>query len=88
MFAFVAGEKDHFPVATLCRLLGVSASGFYAWHDRPPSARSLSNVALSERIRAHHAASGEFTAGRMRESEIEAALIATVLGAVTGGLKE
>jgi putative transposase len=43
------------PVRTMCRVLGVSASGYYAWHDRPPSRRALENAMVSERIRAIHA---------------------------------
>lgn len=35
----------------MCRLLEVSASGFYEWLDRPPSARSLANARLLVRIR-------------------------------------
>lgn len=35
----------------MCRLLGVSASGFYEWLGRPPSARSLANARLLIRIR-------------------------------------
>ena len=42
------------PVATLCRLLGVSTSGYYAWLNRPASARAQSDARLSERIRALH----------------------------------
>ena len=38
----------------MCRLLGVSPSGYYAWEAREPSARSRSNEQLLERIRAHH----------------------------------
>jgi len=39
----------------MCRLLGVSASGFYDWQGRAPSARTKANVALTERIRQTHA---------------------------------
>jgi putative transposase len=35
----------------MCRLLGVSASGFYEWLGRPQSARSLANAGLLARIR-------------------------------------
>ncbi len=35
----------------LCRLLGVSRSGYYAWRERPASARTRSNLVLTERIR-------------------------------------
>ena len=38
----------------LCRVLGVSASGFYAWVQRKPSARVVANAAMTERIRAVH----------------------------------
>jgi putative transposase len=38
-------------------MLKVSASGFYAWRDRPPSRRALGDAVLSERIRQIHAAS-------------------------------
>jgi putative transposase len=43
----------------MCRLLEVSPSGFYAYQKRPPSLRSVSDAALLERIRRHHAASDE-----------------------------
>jgi putative transposase len=41
-----------YPVSTMCRLLGVSSSGYHAWKDRPPSERATSDAALTERIRA------------------------------------
>lgn len=41
----------------LCRVLGVSASGDYAWRKRAPSARARADGALSRRIRAIHARS-------------------------------
>jgi putative transposase len=43
----------------MCRLLGVSASGYYAWRERPPSARVQADAALTERIRAIHKHSRE-----------------------------
>ncbi len=40
-----------FPVSLLCRVVGVTRQGFYAWKRRPPSARVLADRELSERIR-------------------------------------
>jgi putative transposase len=60
----MANQAD-FPVRVLCRVLGVSASGFYAWQSRVPSERSLQNAVLVERIRVIHAAS-DSTYGRAR----------------------
>jgi putative transposase len=54
VFAFIEAEKANYPVATMCRLLGVSTSGYYAWRRRPPSARSHADHALSQRIRIIH----------------------------------
>ncbi len=48
-----------YPVATMCRLLGVSTSGYYAWHGRAPSARAESDTTLLERIREIHRTSRE-----------------------------
>ena len=48
-----------YPVATMCRLLGVSTSGYYAWHGRAPSARADSDTALLKLIREIHRTSRE-----------------------------
>lgn len=48
-----------YPVRVMGRLLGVSASGFYAWKKREPSPRALQDLALTARIRAIHRRSGE-----------------------------
>ena len=45
--------SDHqavYPVRTMCRLLGLSPSGYYAWRQRGPSRRSQENTALTEEI--------------------------------------
>jgi putative transposase len=41
-------------VATVCRVLGVSASGYYAWQSRPCSARAQADQALLAQIRTIH----------------------------------
>ena len=38
----------------MCRVLGVSPSGFYAWRQRPPSARSRADAQISLRMSAIH----------------------------------
>jgi putative transposase len=52
MFEFVDVERAHHPVTRLCRLLGVSASGYYAWRTRPASAHAVADARLSRHIRA------------------------------------
>jgi putative transposase len=53
-FKLIAAEKANHPIDLLCRVLGVSRSGFYAWQTRAPSDRALSDVWLTERIREIH----------------------------------
>ena len=43
-----------YPKCVLGRLLNVSASGYYAWVDRPPSRRAQEEVRLELEIRAAH----------------------------------
>lgn len=50
VFGLVMANQAHLPVRTMCRVLGVSASGFYAWRDRAPSQRSIANAVMTERI--------------------------------------
>lgn len=47
-------HQAEFPIATMCRVLGVSRSGYYAWLKRPPSDRTKRDAALTERIEAIH----------------------------------
>jgi putative transposase len=48
-----ANQAAH-SIATMCRVLGVSASGYYAWHHRGSSARALKDQQLLEQIRGFH----------------------------------
>ena len=47
-----------FPVRVMSRLLGVSASGFYAWVNRPSSARAVEDIGLTALIHTIHRRSG------------------------------
>jgi putative transposase len=53
----VRAHRAHHPVTMLCRLLEISASGYYAWSTRPASARARADAELLDRIRAIHARS-------------------------------
>ena len=55
IFRFIAAKKAEHSIKTMCRVLGVSRSGFHAWERRPPSARAVEDERLLERIRQIHA---------------------------------
>lgn len=54
----------------MCRLLGVSTSGYYGWRARPPSARALSDQVLTEKIRLVHDQSRQTYGYRRITSEL------------------
>jgi putative transposase len=67
VFRFVEREKASHSVRRMCQLLGVSASGFWAWQRRTPSARREADARLLARIAAAHATSrGTYGAPRIR----------------------
>jgi transposase InsO family protein len=62
----VTAHQAEFPIATMCRVLTVSASGYYAWVKRAPSRRSQDNAALTKTVRTIHAVSrGTYGAPRV-----------------------
>jgi putative transposase len=58
-FAWIQAEKAHYPVRKLCRWLAVTPSGFYAWRQRPESARATRDRMLTVLVRASFDASHE-----------------------------
>ena len=51
-------NQAHHRVATMCRVLGVSASGYYAWRGRGRSRRAQRDEELRGTVRTIHKASG------------------------------
>jgi putative transposase len=54
----------------MCRLLKVSPSGFYAWDERPISARQRADIALTARIHEIHRRSRETYGSPMIHAEL------------------
>ena len=50
-FEFVKANQAVWPVRTVCRVLGLSPSGYYAWVGRAPSARARRDQQLQEQIK-------------------------------------
>jgi len=54
VFGFIAAKRAEHSVKVMCRALGVSCSGFYAWERRAPSDRALGDAWLTEKIGQAH----------------------------------
>jgi putative transposase len=58
-FELIDAKKVDVPVQTACAVLGVSASGYYAWKGRAASSRQRRDLLLLAHIRADFATSNE-----------------------------
>lgn len=68
-FSFIHTEKASFPVAALCRVLGVTRQGYYAFIERPPSRRAIDEARLRERLKQLHVESKQtYGSPRMRRA--------------------
>ena len=56
-FKLIDEAKKEFPVCRLCRVLGASESGYFAWKHRGPSQRQLDDMILLAHIRVQFASS-------------------------------
>ena len=72
VYEFVSAHQARYPVATMCRVLGVSTSGYYAWRRRGPSRHAQENRELLERIREIHADSRETYGAPRIHAELQA----------------
>lgn len=65
-FRIVEDCRKDYPVRVICRALDVSASGYYAWRDRPESPRKAENHRLLGDIqRLHHEHAGRYGSPRI-----------------------
>ena len=65
-FGFVDEHRKVWPVRLMCAVLGLSASGYYAWRGRPESPRAAANRALLDDIRLiHHESCGTYGSPRV-----------------------
>ena len=56
-FELIDAAKNEFPVQRLCKVLGVSPSGYFAWKERPASLRQRDDMVLLAHVRAAFAVS-------------------------------
>jgi putative transposase len=65
-YRLIDAEKAHHAVSRLCRVLGVSRAGYYAWTTRGPSVTARKDAALTELIRrVHQRSRGTYGAPRI-----------------------
>ena len=65
-FQLIDRAKQDFPVHRLCRVLGVSQSGYFAWKDRPASRRQRDDMVMLAHVRSAFALSnGTYGSPRM-----------------------
>jgi len=50
-YAFMAAHEKMFSIKRMCQVLGVGRSGYYAWKERPKSAREMANEVLRVKVR-------------------------------------
>ena len=71
-YRFVRDHMGQFPVRRMCRVLGVSASAYYAWRVRPESRRVREDRRLLVEIRAIHWAKREVYGSPRVHAELKA----------------
>ena len=51
VFVLMSANQARLPVHTMCRVLDVSASGYYAWQGQAPSRRARNRFKAADRAR-------------------------------------
>lgn len=71
-FGFIEAEKASFPISRMCRVLGVSQSGFFAWQERPACLRQQQDMVYLAHIRTAFALSnGTYGSPRMHRDLVD-----------------
>src|SRR5262249_19811955 len=55
IFAWIEERKNQWSITLLCRVLGVSRSGYYAWLNRKPSVAQVRREGLAQEAEGIHA---------------------------------
>lgn len=50
-YQFIAEHRQEYPITTMCRVLEVSVSGYYAWCKREPSEHARSDAQLAQQVK-------------------------------------
>lgn len=62
--------SEDLPVEVVCRVVGVSVSGFYVWRKRKPSARAVRHAMIADVVREVHDASRQTYGARRVHAEL------------------
>ncbi|MFQ2106801.1 IS3-like element ISAeme20 family transposase [Aeromonas rivipollensis] len=71
-YAWIANQKDIYPISVICRVLEVSRAGFYHWRQRPPSQRQQEDERLKVAIRAAHSKTRQTYGAARLQAELAA----------------
>ena len=98
-FAFIRAEKASYPIATMCRLFGVTRQGYYAYEKAQRSPKLDAEATLQERIKAiYDEGRGAYGSPRILEAlhregirvgkrRVERAMVRTVVVAGPGAMR-
>jgi len=71
-YRFIHTHATTWRITTLCRVLRVSTAGYYAWRQRGPSARAITEARLMDRVRTVHQQSRQTYGSPRVHAELQA----------------
>jgi len=77
-YGLIESMRQAYPIVSMCRVFGVSESGFYAWRTRVPSERERENARLEIEIKAAHQRTREtYSAERLHSDPADHGVLVT-----------